>query len=155
MEIFHASKEIIKNPKIIEGFRTKYFGFGFYCTNIFKQAEKWAIRFNSDGFVNEYTYNPTDNLKIKNFVDIDTEWIEFVMKCRSGMNHNFDIVEGAMANDTVYNYIQDFQDKKISLSALLELIKFKKPTHQITFCSNIALQTIKFKKSYFIKNDIC
>lgn len=77
------------------------------------------------------------------------------MKCRSGMKHNFDIVEGAMANDTVYNYIQDFQDKKISLSALLELIKFKKPTHQITFCSNIALQTIKFKKSYFIKNDIC
>lgn len=42
MEIFHASKEIIKNPKIIEGFRTKDFGFGFYCTNIFKQAEKWG-----------------------------------------------------------------------------------------------------------------
>lgn len=149
--IFHASSQTIQNPQIIKGFRTKDFGFGFYCTNLFLQAKKWATRFKKNGFVNEYIYTENTNLKILKFDEVNTNWLHFIMQCRAGENHNFDIVEGAMADDQVYNYIQDYQDGNISETALLELVKFRKPTHQIVFCSEVALQNIQFKNSHLIQ----
>ena len=55
-----------------------------------------------------------------------------------------DIVEGPMADDTIYNYIQNFIDGKISRAAFWELAKFKYPTHQISFHTISALDTLKF-----------
>ena len=52
-----------------------------------------------------------------------------------------------MANDTIYNYVQDFIDGKISRAAFWELAKFKHPTHQICFCTERALETLKFSGS--------
>ena len=54
------------------------------------------------------------------------------------------IVEGPMADDTIYNYIQNYMDGKISRAAFWELAKFKYPTHQISFHSISALDTLKF-----------
>ena len=36
------------------------------------------------------------------------EWLYFIAQCRSGKTHNYDIVEGPMADDTVWNYVNDF-----------------------------------------------
>ncbi len=55
-----------------------------------------------------------------------------------------DIVEGPMADDTIYNYIQNFIDGKISRAAFWELAKFKYPTHQISFHTISALDTLNF-----------
>jgi hypothetical protein len=52
-----------------------------------------------------------------------------------------------MADDTIYNYIQEFQDGKISREAFWALVKFRYPTHQICFNSLKALETIKFKEA--------
>ncbi len=52
-----------------------------------------------------------------------------------------------MANDTIYNYVQDFIDGKISRAAFWELAKFKYPTHQISFHSEKALATLTFLNS--------
>lgn len=38
------------------------------------------------------------------------EWLDFIIACRSGQPHDYDIVIGAMANDQVYNYIADYID---------------------------------------------
>ena len=64
-----------------------------------------------------------------------------------GIAHRHDIVEGPMANDTIYNYVQDFIDGKITRTAFWELAKFKHPTHQICFCTERALPTLSFLKS--------
>ena len=42
------------------------------------------------------------------------EWLDFIAQCRSGKTHNYDIVEGPMADDTVWNYVNDFLTGRIS-----------------------------------------
>ena len=68
----------------------------------------------------------------------------FIVACRQGISHTYDIVEGPMADDTIYNYIQNFMDGKISRAAFWELVKFSYPTHQISFHTISALDTLKF-----------
>ncbi len=41
--IFHGSNVVVEKPHIIVSGYYKDFGFGFYCTNIEKQAKKWAL----------------------------------------------------------------------------------------------------------------
>ena len=73
-------------------------------------------------------------------------WLDFIVQCRLGKAHDYDIVEGPMADDTIFNYVQGFIDGKISRAAFWELAKFKYPTHQISFHTARALETLKFKE---------
>ena len=72
--------------------------------------------------------------------------MDFIASCRLGHPHENDIVEGPMANDTIFNYVQNFVDGKISWEAFWELAKFKKPTHQISFHTARALTALSFIK---------
>ena len=58
-----------------------------------------------------------------------------------------------MADDTIFNYIQGFIDGEISRGAFLELAKFKRPTHQISFHTARALATLKFLWGYEVIYD--
>ena len=111
-----------------------------------KQAIRWATRFDGIGYVSEYRYIPNDKLKVKKFFNMSEEWLDFIVDCRMGKSHDYDIVEGPMADDTIFNYVQNFVDKKITREAFWELAKFKKPTHQISFHSAKALTTLHFLK---------
>ena len=42
------------------------------------------------------------------------EWLDLIAQCRNGKTHNYDIVEGPMADDTVWNYVNDFLTGRIS-----------------------------------------
>lgn len=88
------------------------------------------------------------NLKTKVFKEMTEEWLQFVVDCRRGIRHEYDIVEGPMADDTIWDYVEDYMAGRISKAAFWELVKFKYPTHQIVFCTERALQTIKFERSY-------
>lgn len=59
----------------------------------------------------------------------------------------FDIVEGPMADDQIWDYVEDYMSGKISKAAFWELIKFKYPTHQIVFCTEDALKMLHFERS--------
>ena len=72
------------------------------------------------------------------------EWLDFIIDCRAGKKHNYDIVIGAMADDQVYKYINDLIEGNITRDAFWELAKFKHPTHQIAFCTAKSLECIKF-----------
>ena len=111
-----------------------------------QQAIRWATRF-GEGIVNVYEYHLSDLLKILKFEKMTEEWLDFIIACRSGTPHNWDIVEGPMADDTIYKYIQEFQDGKISREAFWALVKFRYLTHQICFNTPKALETIKFKEA--------
>ena len=88
--------------------------------------------------------NKTDKLNILRFPRMSDEWLNFIASCRTGATHTYDIVEGPMANDTIYNYVQGFIDGKYTREVFWALEKFKYPTHQISFHSDVALQTLKF-----------
>ena len=126
MEIYHGSTVIVKKPEIRIEKYNKDFYFGFYCTLLEKQAIRWATRF-GEGIVNIYDYTPNDSLNILKFDQMTEKWLDFVVACRNGTSHEYDIVEGPMADDTIYNYIQEFLDGKISREAFWALAKFKYP----------------------------
>ncbi len=142
--IYHGGKEIIKEPKIIKTKYNKDFYFGFYCTAMENQAIRWATRITGNGIVNKYRYTPNDELSILTFPEMTEEWLDFIADCRNGKSHSYDIVEGPMADDTVFNYVEDFLDGRISRQAFWELAKFKHPTHQICFNTERALKTLEF-----------
>lgn len=142
--LYHGSKNIVVKPEVRKEKYNKDFYFGFYCTNIFYQAERWATRDMKPGFVNVYEYSGNSELGIKVFSEMTDEWLDFIANCRVGKGHDFDIVEGPMADDTIFNYVQNFLDGKITREAFWALAKFKKPTHQISFHTVKALECLKF-----------
>lgn len=66
-----------------------------------EQAKRWAIRYNGHGIVNEYKYQENNTLKILKFEEMTEEWLDFIVACRLGEKHDYDIVEGPMANDYI------------------------------------------------------
>ena len=94
-----------------------------------------------------YEYNENTKLKIKNFIVMTEEWLDFIINCRSGKPHQYDIVIGAMSDDQVYNYVTDLINGTITREAFWELAKFRHPTHQIAFCTEESLKCIKFIKA--------
>lgn len=152
--LYHGSKEIVEFPEIRTAKYNKDFYFGFYCTQFLHKAKRWAIRFTGIGIMNEYSYLPNSSLNILRFSDMSEEWLDFIVACRLGTPHGYDIVEGPMANDTIFNYVQNFADGKISREAFWALAKFKKPTHQISFHTARALATLHFLKGYEIYDEI-
>lgn len=144
MEIYHGSNVTVKHPQIIECGFYKDFGFGFYCTSLKKQAIKWANSKKPKHIVNTYEYQGSSELNILNFTGMSDEWLDFIAACRNGAGHEYDIVEGPMADDTIWDYVEDYMEAKISREAFWALVKFKYPTHQIVFCTEGALKTIRF-----------
>jgi hypothetical protein len=75
-------------------------------------------------------------------------WSDFVVACRRGVKHDYDIVDGPMADDQIWDYVEDFMDGSISREAFWVLAKFKYPTHQIVFCTQRALDSISYISNF-------
>ncbi len=150
MILYHASNEIVQYPEIRKSRYTKDFSWGFYCTALLKQAVRWANRGTGEPIINYYEYHPNEGLNIKKFETMDEEWLDFIAACRMGQLHRYDIVEGPMANDTVWNYVNDFIKGDLTREQFWVLAQFKHPTHQISFHSLSALDTLVFQKSEVI-----
>ena len=143
--LYHGSNVIVQKPQNLINGHYKDFGYGLYCTNIEKQAKRWALTKRGASILNKYFYFENKNLKILTFPKMTDEWLEFVVDCRRGKEHNYDIVEGPMADDQIWDYVEDYISNNISKAAFWELVKFKYPTHQIVFCTEDALKTLQFK----------
>ena len=144
MTVYHGGYGPVQQPEIRKGRNTKDFGEGFYCTIIKEQAQRWARRYDI-GVVSIFDVVLNMQLKIKEFKEMTEEWLDFIVACRSGEEHDYDIVIGAMADDQIYNYISDYIDGVITREQFWVLAKFKYPTHQIVFCSEEALACLKFR----------
>jgi hypothetical protein len=150
-EIYYGSNIEIKLPQLIKESKFyKDFGEGFYCTNIKKQAIRWAFRKGkSKGYVSTYNYDyiKTKDLNTLRFNVMTEEWLDFIISCRNGKPHSYDIVEGPMADDEIYNYINDYIGGVIPRHVFWELAKFRYPTHQLCFCSEKALSCLEWRGS--------
>ena len=144
MRVYHGDYEVIEHPIIQKGRHTKDFSDGFYCTIIKEQAERWAKRYEKK-IVSIYEVRMNPELKILEFKEICRAWLDFIVACRKGESHSFDIVIGAMADDQIYNYISDYMDGPIDRIQFWALAKFKYPTHQINFCTEKALKCLEYK----------
>lgn len=129
--VFHGSAVVVEKPKVI-----------------IKQAKRWALVKRPGHVINKYSYHEDSQLKILKFEKMTDEWLDFVVACRRGIAHQYDMVEGPMADDTIWDYIEDYIEGEITREAFWVLVKFKYPTHQIVFCNDKALETLKFEGSY-------
>ncbi|RHV34657.1 DUF3990 domain-containing protein [Coprococcus sp. OM04-5BH] len=145
MTVYHGGYQVVEDPEIRVGRNTKDFGNGFYCTIIKEQAERWARRYQTK-VVSVYDVRLNSNLNIKEFANMSEEWLDFIVSCRSGKDHDYDVVIGAMADDQIYNYVSDYIDGSITREQFWVLAKFKYPTHQIVFCTEAALKCLEYRE---------
>jgi hypothetical protein len=95
MLVFHGAYCPIQKPQIVAGKYAKDFGTGFYCTRLKEQAVRWAKRYTTP-VLNRYAYEGGDSLRVLQFETMTEEWLDFIVACRTGIPHDYDIVIGAM-----------------------------------------------------------
>ena len=155
MTLFHSSSFIVQQPDVCHSRPNLDFGRGFYLTMVREQAARYAERFVLRGkpaYVNEYLLD--DNLAgfdIKRFDAYDEEWLEYVSACRRGVEppHRYDVVEGGVANDKVFNTVDLYFAGVITKQAALGRLRFESPNHQICILN----QEILDCHLHFIKAD--
>lgn len=155
MRVYHGSYTAIDEIDLSKAAANKDFGRGFYVTKFRPQAEIWAEiigeKHGTEGCVTEFEYFDTSAFtrevcKIKRFDGYGEEWLDFVVMNRDERNpdpaHDYDIVEGPVADDKVQHKIVDYLAGKISKADFLEDLKWHEQTHQICFCTVQSLQMI-------------
>jgi hypothetical protein len=93
--------------------------------------------------------------KVLRFADYNEEWFDFVVLNRDPITeeqrHDYDIVEGPVANDDVNDRIDDYLAGIVSKADFLKELSHHRPTHQICLCTVRSLQMIKpIDKKYYI-----
>ena len=99
LTLYHGSTQIVDKPEIRTHKYHKDFYWGFYCTQIEAQAVRWATRRGRSGVVNVYSFAEDASLRILRFEEMDEAWLDFIAACRTGHPHDYDVVEGPMADD--------------------------------------------------------
>jgi len=156
MKVYHGSHTGIEKIDLAQCRSHRDFGRGFYVTKFRHHAEGWAKvvgrRHKTEGTVSEFEYhenNFTQSIcKIKHFESYNEEWLDFVVMNRNENNaepaHDYDIVEGPVANDKIQNRIDAYLEGSISKADFLEDLKYHEKTHQICFCTLNSLQALNY-----------
>lgn len=150
MLVYHTSDTQILNPDVQHSRNALDFGKGFYVTRIKDQAIKYSERFSKLGktsHLHTYEYIPDQELKLKVFEAYDEVWLNFVCNCRQGGNDYkaFDIIEGGVANDKVFQTVDLYINGIYNLQQALQKLIYEKPNNQICFTSQVAIdKCLKF-----------
>lgn len=151
--LYHGSGQLVDVPEIRMHRYTKDFSWGFYCTSNYKQSLRWAVTRRGIPTINKYEYTEDENLNILKFESMTDEWLNFIANCRNGEVHDYDIVEGPMADDDVWDHVRDYLRGKMPREIFMMYAKFKYPTHQISFHTLRALNTLRYVGSEVIHYD--
>jgi len=154
MKVYHGSYTEILEIDLSKCEKNKDFGQGFYVTKNKKHADEWAERIgnrnHTAGVVTEFEFGKylyiEKDFNILRFSDYTEEWLDFVVLNRSNKTdepvHEYDFVEGPIADDKISRRIYDYLDKIVSKADFLNELKYHEPTHQICFCTVKSLQLI-------------
>jgi hypothetical protein len=164
MLLYHGSNVIVDKPKLIQQTRGLDFGQGFYLTSRKEQAERFSEivvnrRKNGLATVSVYEFNlqaAEESLNIKKFGQADGKWLQFVVENRLNKytGNKYDIVIGAVANDTVMPAIQAFIGGFINEEATIITLKTNKLFDQWCLKSEKALSMLQFIQSYKVGGKI-
>jgi hypothetical protein len=120
MKVYHGSYMTIEAVDLSRCRDNKDFGQGFYVTGFRSQAEEWAEiigrAHGTVGVVTEFTFYErafTENsIKSLRFSEYNDAWFDFVILNRdlesTEQRHDYDIVEGPVADDKVQRHITDY-----------------------------------------------
>lgn len=146
MIVYHASNQIVERPDTKHSRKYLDFGQGFYVTPVKVQALNYSERFKAWGdtaYLNTYEMKaPVSGLRCKTFAHYDEEWLDFVAACRRGMTvEQYDIVEGGIADDRVYNTVDLYFSEQISKAEAIRRLEAVRPNQQVCFLTQQAIDT--------------
>ena len=157
IQLYHGSNIRIEVPDLAHSKPYKDFGRGFYLSADKQQA--WDMAFQKvnqtqqgKAEVSEFLFDDSlmtsANLKVLTYPDYSEEWAKFVLANRNRNVpqpvHDYDIVYGPIANDGVTYQLRRYEGGVISLSRLIEELKYAKGiTFQYFFGTERALQLLK------------
>lgn len=140
MKVYHGSTAIIRQPLVKAGRRNLDFGQGFYVTDLREQAVDWANRPLNEGqphWLNIYELDMEAILaagyRYLKFEKYNYEWLEFVVANRKGekRGEEYDLIEGGIANDRVFNTIELYAAGLTPREETLERLRYEKPNNQL------------------------
>lgn len=158
--VYHGSIDEVVNPEIRQPNRSLDYGSGFYTTTSYEQVKRWVERRMKDkgvaiGYVNIYELDEklVKNMKSLFFEKPTEEWVSFVMRNRTERNfiHDYDVVYGPVADDSVYTQFALYEGGIISLPTLIHELKTYKLVDQYLFHTEKSLLAIKFVKSEIVE----
>lgn len=162
MKLYHGGTLEVNKPVILKEQRLLDFGNGFYTISNKKQAENGVLikqkrKTEKNAIVSVYNFSDTNfrrNLfNIKLFETPTEEWLNFIVDNRRGLlNHSYDIVQGAVANDTLYATLLLYENEILTKSETIIRLKTHKLFDQISFYNKETLTYLKFIYSYSVKN---
>ena len=159
-KVYHGSLEEVRNPEIRLPNRSLDYGHGFYTTTSYEQARKLVERRMKDNeassvYVNVYELDDEliKRMRLLIFDKPTEEWVNFVMKNRTerGFTHNYDVVYGPVADDSVYTQFTLYEGGIISMPTLIQELKTYKLVDQYLFHTEESLRAIRFVESKIIK----
>ena len=159
-KVYHGSVEEVRNPEIRPSNRSLDYGTGFYTTTSFEQAERLVQRRMKDkrvavGYINVYELDDEAIKRMKTLIfnAATEEWVRFVMKNRTDrtFTHDYDVVYGPVANDSVYTQFTLYEGGIISLPTLIQELKTFKLVDQYLFHTEKALEALRFVESVKIE----
>ena len=152
--VYHGSYTTIDDIDLSFCRKGRDFGQGFYVTKIRSQAEDWAIRKGKqhkiEGVVTEFGFHEelidVFQLKVLRFEGYSKEWLDFIVANRNNKSHqqthDYDMVEGPVADDDVATRIRDYLRGNVSKEQFLKELTHRLPSHQICFCTERSLPVL-------------
>ena len=84
---------------------------------------------------------------IRRFTGADEPWLYFVTDCRKSRSHEFDLVQGPVANDKVFTTVNLFESGVLSAEAAILQLKAYKTYDQLSFHTDRVIKTLNFVES--------
>ncbi|GHV68638.1 hypothetical protein FACS1894199_16180 [Bacteroidia bacterium] len=157
MKVYHGSYTHIEYIDLSKCQPYKDFGKGFYVTKFRRHAETWAEiigeKHDVKGVVTEFDFTAGEFAEsiclIKRFASYNGEWLDFIVANRNRKSkmpaHEYDIVEGPVADDKVQHTLRLYLKGKIAKEKFLKMLAHHEETHQICFCTAHSLQLLDYK----------
>lgn len=158
MRLYHGSDVVIDRIEFEKSKPFKDFGKGFYLSDVYEQALAMAnqrVQQKSGIGTPDVTIFEFDesvmtggHLNVKMWNDYCVEWAKFVLRNRNRDLehpwHNYDIVYGPIADDSVTFQLRRYQAGYLTIEQLIEELKFKKGiTFQYFFANEKAISKLK------------
>lgn len=158
MRLYHGSVVEVRKPSLRYARKKTDFGRGFYTTTQKEQAEHWTtikIDRAKDAkrkVVSVYEFDEAiltePDINIREFKGADEAWLNFVVSSRKGVQHDYDLVFGPVANDKVFTVVNLYESGVLDAPAAISELKAYKTYNQLSFHSKRVLDALQFVEAY-------
>lgn len=157
MRLYHGSIMVVRTPNVARGRRNTDFGKGFYTTTSYEQAARWA-RIKRDrqesakAVVTVYEFDEqlleSPDFNVMHYHGATENWLNFVIANRRNSSpHDYDMVMGPVANDSLYVTITMYEKGDLSAEAAIVQLRTHTLFDQLSFHTPAALKMLKFVES--------